>query len=108
MDVIIGLGYDGSPNSDDFKGKVMGIIDRFGTLNAEIVGMSRSPEWGAEEGCWFAASFADLDTFSEAQERILVVGSAHNQDAIAFTIGFTEVAACSPAERASAIYRDFL
>lgn len=104
MDVIIGIGHDGA--GIDFAGQVTKVIDRFGTLNAVIEGNSWSPHWGAETGSWFAVTFPDFDTYAEARARILAVGAANGQDAIAFTVGTVDVATCPKPDPKP--YRDFL
>ena len=104
MDVVIAIGHDGA--GVDFAGQVTKVIRLLGTLNAVVEGPSWSPEWGSEQASWFAASFPDFDTYIEARARILAVGAAHAQDAVAFTVGQVDVADCPRAERAG--YRDFL
>ena len=96
MDVIIGLGFEGSSNPAGFRDLVRRVVTRLGVVNAEIGGVSVSSQWGAEEGVWFAATFPDFATYVEARERILAIGAVHRQDAIAFTVGNTDVAECRP------------
>jgi hypothetical protein len=107
VDVIIGIGHDGTDKPAQFTLAVQSVIERLGTLNARISGWSWSPEWGAEEGAWFAASFQSFDAYTEARERILAIGGSYGQDAVAFTVGAVDVAACpEPAQKP--LYRDFL
>lgn len=106
MDVIIAIGYDGADSPLGFLGAVSSIIRRLGTLNASINGQSHSPGWGTEDATWLAASFPDFDTYAEARARILAVGAVENQDAIAFTVGTTDVAPCPKPDPKP--YRDFL
>jgi len=100
MNVIIGIGYNGSQDPAGFRDQVAKVITRLGTLHADIEGRSSSEPWGAEPGTWFAAEFEDHGAYFEARARILAVGAAHGQDAVAFTVGTTDVADCPRAERA--------
>lgn len=105
MDVIIAIGHDGA--GPDFSEQVRQVIARFGILNAVVSGPSWSPEWGTEDATWFAATFPYWSTFIEARARILAIGGANGQDAIAFTVGDTDVAECPTTQRARE-YRDLL
>lgn len=105
MDVIIAIGHDGA--TDTFGSQVRKVIDRLGTLNAIVSGASWSPEWGTEDATWFAATFPTFPAYAEARARILAVGGANGQDAIAFTVGTTEVPTC-PRTRRAREYRDLL
>lgn len=105
MNVIIAIGHDGA--GQDFAAQVQQVIERKGTLNALVSGSSWSPEWGSEDATWFAATFRDFDTYVEARARILAIGGSHSQDAIAFTVGDTDVAECPTTQRARE-YRDLL
>lgn len=109
MDVIIGIGFDGAPHGGaGFASQVREVLRRFGKLSASIHGESWSPEWGEEQGEWFAASFDSFDDYAEARARILAVGAAHGQDAIAFTVGTVDVASCPKPEPKGKGYRDLL
>jgi len=104
MDTVIAIGHENA--GPDFAPHVRAVIDRFGTLNAVVSGTSWSPEWGDENATWFAVTFAGFEDYVEARARILAIAAANNQDAVAFTIGDTDVAETpQPARRA---YRDLL
>jgi hypothetical protein len=107
MDVVIGIGYQNAAEPLTFRNQVLAVVDRLGRTNAIMDGKSVSAGWGTEDGTWFAATFPSATEYYEARERIIAVGSAHNQDAVAFTFGTTDVAEC-PAPRAPRTYRDFL
>lgn len=106
MDVIVAIGHDKA--GPDFAEQVRQVIERLGTLNATIGGVSSDPTWGVEEATWFAASFDWFPSYTEARERILAIAAAHNQDAVAFTIGTTEVATVVPSVATRRAYRDLL
>ena len=110
VDVIIGIGYGGiepSRHSAYFYDDVLKVVNRLGVMNARILGDTYSPGWGDEPGAWIAASFSTYDRFLEARERILAIGGAYNQDAIAFTVGTADVAEC-PKPAPKTRYRDLL
>jgi hypothetical protein len=92
MDAIIAIGHDGSHDSQAFATGVKGIVTGHGTLNASITGPSWSPDWGEEWATWFAASFETPQAFTLAKHSILSLAEVHNQEAVAFTVGATEVA----------------
>lgn len=104
MDVIIAIGHDNA--GVDFAEQVRQVIARFGKLHAVVSGTSWSPRWGDENATWFAAGFPSFDRYVEARARILAVAATHNQDAVAFTVGTTDVAD-TPAPRTRG-YRDLL
>lgn len=107
ISVIIGIGFDGANDPDGFYDAVIGVVNRLGVLEARIIGDSYSADWGDERGAWIAASFSTFERFTEARERILAIGGSENQDAIAFTIGYTDIAPC-PKTAPKPLYRDFL
>jgi len=110
MNVVIGIGFGNIDNARDvagFDNAVTRVIERLGTVNAVMRGESWSPEWGKEDGAWFAASFPDFDTYVEARARILAIGGTYRQDAVAFTVGTVDVADCPTTTRARQ-YRDLL
>lgn len=96
MDVIIAIGFDGADLPGEFEAQVESVVHRLGEMNASIVGETHSAGWGREEGRWYAVTFPSFMAYVEARSRILAIGAAHNQDAIAFTYGRTDVASCPP------------
>lgn len=104
MDVIIAIGHDNA--GVDFSPQVRAVIDRLGTLKAVVSGTSWSPEWGDENATWFAVTFGTYDRYVSARERILAVAAVHHQDAVAFTVGTTDVADTPQSLRRA--YRDLL
>lgn len=104
MDTVIAIGHTNA--GQDFAPQVRQVIDRLGTLNAVVSGTSWSPGWGDENATWFAVTFDGFDAYVEARERILAVASAHNQEAVAFTVGSVDMAETRLIPPRA--YRDFL
>lgn len=110
MNVIIGIGFGNltSDEPENFTEDVEKVVKRLGKIEATMEGRSWSPEWGHENGVWFAASFPDFDTYVEARARILAIGATYRQDAVAFTVGTVDVADCPTEVTRAREYRDLL
>lgn len=106
MDVIIAIGHDGA--AETFGTEVQKVIERLGTVNAVVSGPSWSPGWGEEDATWYAATFPSFERYTEARGRILAIAGWHAQDAVAFTIGTTDVAETPHDVRLARNYRDLL
>jgi hypothetical protein len=91
MDAIIAIGQNGSHDPESFATGVRGIIIGHGQLNAEMTGTSTDEIWGSEPAIWFAATFRNLQAYTLAKYSIKSLAAEHNQDAVAFTVGTTEV-----------------
>jgi hypothetical protein len=89
--VIIGIGLDGSPDPQAFATGVRGIIVGHGELVAEIQGVSADEEWGSEPAVWFAANFHNVQALTLAKYSLKSLATEHKQDAIAWTVGTTEL-----------------
>jgi len=110
VNVIIGIGFGtlATVQARTFESNVDSVIRRLGTVEASIRGVSWSPQWGSEPAAWIAASFPSFDAYIEARARILAIGSAYGQDAVAFTVGSVDVAECPSAAQRAREYRDLL
>ena len=108
--LIIGIGRNVSPkNRDPERDAVSGAVipaphwinfqrqveftteKRGGKVISIIIGQSHSPEWGVEEGAWFAVEFDgdDFDLYC-LKTDLARLAQTYGQDAIAVTTGTTE------------------
>lgn len=93
MDVIIGTA-DADPDISAYLASmvVRTIALNGGAVNARLDGLSSDEAWGTEHATWIAASFETTEAYERSRETILDVAGSYGQDAVAFTVGTTEIA----------------